>query len=786
MRFTTESALALAMASGLASAYSVDERSLLSADLSALTDIAKPVSAHIDIGHDLSGQVLVAGHLNAGPVGAYVGGDVNVGAGAAVGADVEVSVICNDCHTRGKIDASVSLKNVVPALDLTITDIEAKLDLDIKASAAANIAVNLLAAPVVDLPFLGLDLAATVFLDLVLGVSTSVDLSAGLEIELVDEATLSTNILTGDIISAAFSGLEVAVLPIEVRIGCTELHATLRLRVELDAGVKVDAGAVLPILDIVPEIGAGLELAVYVNLVEYVGLFCPVESCPVPFDSYGLNVGAIVGLDVAVENLAHIHLAPTVSLALLEAPAATHCPGEVIQGLPLGGGSTASITGTATATASITGTATNIISASVTGTASGTASITGTVTGPSVGTETGTEIENGSGNSGNAGSGNSGNAGSDNSGNAGSDNSGNAGSDNSGNAGSGNSGSGNSGSGNSGNAGPGNAGSDNSGNAGPGNAGSDNSGNAGSGNSGNAGSGNSGNAGSGNSGNAGPGNAGSDNSGMPSTSDTVSVPPGYVVSTVTQTATYTLTACAVNVPNCPGGYQGETTLVHTTVYTTVCPATASITEMYPKPTTTVTKEEPKTTLVITHTTAVPCSSVNTFVPPTYVPYPSSSFSASVPMTTAYSTSNVVYSTTEVKPTGSASTEEYPMESVTSATEIYPAKYPATETYPVEHPATETYPAEQPTTKPAYPTAPYYPSMPAPQVHHNGTTTTTAAYIPSTMNTYPVGPTGNSPTKPAAYPTVSYPVETPILTAGASKQVASGVVLAVAGVVAALF
>jgi len=749
MRFTTESALALAMASGLASAYSVDERSLLSADLSALTDIAKPVSAHIDIGHDLSGQVLVAGHLNAGPVGAYVGGDVNVGAGAAVGADVEVSVICNDCHTRGKIDASVSLKNVVPALDLTITDIEAKLDLDIKASAAANIAVNLLAAPVVDLPFLGLDLAATVFLDLVLGVSTSVDLSAGLEIELVDEATLSTNILTGDIISAAFSGLEVAVLPIEVRIGCTELHATLRLRVELDAGVKVDAGAVLPILDIVPEIGAGLELAVYVNLVEYVGLFCPVESCPVPFDSYGLNVGAIVGLDVAVENLAHIHLAPTVSLALLEAPAATHCPGEVIQGLPLGGGSTASITGTATATASVTGTATNIISASVTGTASGTASITGTVTGPSVGTETGTEIENGSGNSGNAGPGN---AGSDNSGNAGP---GNAGSDNSGNAGSGNSG--NAGSGNSGNAGSGN-----SGNAGPGNAGSDNSGN------------------------AGPGNAGSDNSGMPSTSDTVSVPPGYVVSTVTQTATYTLTACAVNVPNCPGGYQGETTLVHTTVYTTVCPATASITEMYPKPTTTVTKEEPKTTLVITHTTAVPCSSVNTFVPPTYVPYPSSSFSASVPMTTAYSASNVVYSTTEVKPTGSASTEEYPMESVTSATEIYPAKYPATETYPVEHPATETYPAEQPTTKPAYPTAPYYPSMPAPQVHHNGTTTTTAAYIPSTMNTYPVGPTGNSPTKPAAYPTVSYPVETPILTAGASKQVASGVVLAVAGVVAALF
>ncbi|KAH7040819.1 uncharacterized protein B0I36DRAFT_391675 [Microdochium trichocladiopsis] len=628
MRFAPQSAVAVAMASSLASANSVEQRTGLGLDLSGLTHLAKPISASVNLDQDLSGQVLAAGVL-ANPV---------VGDLVAVKEDLDISVICHDCYTRGNIEASISLEHVVPALKLSITDIEAKLDLDISASDATSIAVNLIAAPVVDLPFLGLNLGASIYLDLVLGLSAAIDVSAGVEIELVDEAVLSTNILSGEILSAAFTGLEVAVLPIEVRVGCTELHATLRLRVELDAGVDVDAGDILPILDFVPEIGAGLELAVFVNLVEYVGLFCPDQSCPVPYDSYGLNVGAIVGLDVSVENLARIHLAPTISTALLEAPTATHCATTGAPSVPVftrsGSGSvTGSATelveiGTGIATGIVTGTATATISASVTGSAS-------------------------------------------------------------------------------------------------------------------------------------------EHSGFP-TSD-ITIPAGHVISTVTQTATYTVTSCAASVPNCPGQYQGETTLVHTTTYTTICPVGATITDIHPHPTT-ATAAPTTTSAVVTHVTPVPCSSVSTFHPPTYVAYPTSSFPTAAPSSTPYPTSSAVQS--------SATTEEYP---VKPTTEGYPVK-PITEEYPVES-ATETYPVEHPSTTPAYPTAPYYPSMPVPPVQ-NGTTTCS----PSTMSTYPVGPTGGGgyPTKPAPYPTVSYPVETPIPTAGASKQVASGLVLAVAGAILALF
>ncbi|KAI1452986.1 hypothetical protein F4805DRAFT_470394 [Annulohypoxylon moriforme] len=376
MRFSTHGSAAVAMAASLASATApVSDRDLLNLDLPK--DLSQPISANVDLGVDLSGTTLAAGVL------------ANVAVPPVLGAaaDVEVAVICDTCYTKGNINASINLDNVVPALSLSLTDIEAKLDLDIEIGAAAVIAVNLFTPPApISLPLPGLKVDALISLDLVLGVETAIDLSAGIDVKLVDEAHIETDILAGKILDAAFTGLSVQVLPVEVRIGCTKLLADLRLRVELGVAAEVDVDDIVPILDL-PEIGAGLEVAVFANLLEYVGFFCATPSCPLSKESYGLNIGAAVELDVAVEDLLSLHLAPTLSTALLSYPTTTLCEHPsytasipaITASVPAGGVPTASLPGSLpTGSASLpgSGSGSGYLSQTVPAVTSGTAAVT--------------------------------------------------------------------------------------------------------------------------------------------------------------------------------------------------------------------------------------------------------------------------------------------------------------------------------------------------------------------------------------------------------------------------
>lgn len=243
-------------------------------DLGADLDLGKTIHAGVDLHADLSGKVLVAGVL----------ADVVLDHLAAVKAGAKVAVVCEDCHIDGKIDASISLEKVVPALSLSLKDIEVLLDLDIYIGAAATIAINLVTPAKVSLPLPGINVDALVRLDLILGVHTELDLSAGVYVSL-PEASIETDIISGHILDTDFSGAAVKVLPIKVRIGCTELLADLRLRVDLAVSAALDVDHVLPLgkllpgLDI-PAVGAGLELAVFANVLEYVGLFCAAPECP--------------------------------------------------------------------------------------------------------------------------------------------------------------------------------------------------------------------------------------------------------------------------------------------------------------------------------------------------------------------------------------------------------------------------------------------------------------------------------------------------------------------------
>ncbi|KAI0155104.1 hypothetical protein GGR57DRAFT_501699 [Xylariaceae sp. FL1272] len=319
----------------------------------ATTDVVarhnKPLSANVDLNEDLSGTTLVAGVL----------ADVSVGKLASAKAGAHVKVVCEHCLVKGDVKATVDLEHLSVGLDLK--DIEAALDLDIEIGAAATIAVGLIEPAKVTLPFAGLNVEALVALDLVLGVHTELDVSAGIYVKL-PEATLTTDILSGDLLDSNIAGnVVVKVLPIEIRIGCTEILADLRLRVDLGVAAEVDVDDLLPLdkllgLDI-PEIGAGLDVSVFANLLEYVGFFCASPSCPVSYDSYGLNAGAAVELDVAVEDLLSLNLAPSVALGLFTIPRQTYCVPPVV---PTGSASidpsvTASVTASITAVPATTG-----------------------------------------------------------------------------------------------------------------------------------------------------------------------------------------------------------------------------------------------------------------------------------------------------------------------------------------------------------------------------------------------------------------------------------------------
>ncbi|GAP92565.1 putative circumsporozoite protein [Rosellinia necatrix] len=630
MRFSNQGAVAMAMAASVATA--TPHGGLLGLGYpNGGHDLGKPIHADIDLYADLSGKVLIAGLL----------ADIVVDPIAEVKAGATVEVVCQDCHIKGEIDASISLTKVVPALSLSLKDVEVLLDLDVYIGAAATIAVNLVAPAKVSLPLPGVNVEALVYLDLILGVHTELDLSAGVYVSL-PEASLETDILNGDILDVDFSGIVVKVLPIKVRIGCTELLADLRLRVDLGVAAAVDVDEILPLgqllpgLDI-PAIGAGLELAVYVNLLEYIGLFCNAPECPLVKESYGLNIGAAVELGVAVEDLLNIHLAPTVATALLTIPTNTICIPSYTQSIP-------PYTGVPTPT--------------------------GSYSSPAGGEPTGTSYSRpGSGEPTSSGPASSGSA----------------------------------------------TGTPTDGSSVPVSTGP-----------------------------------------APTSSGAVTTPApggddGYVTSTITNTATYTVTACAVNVPNCPAGYQTSATITHTSSYTTVCPSgeTASITAA---PTPSATGGHGIDTITEHVTTMSSCDSTTTFVPPTSIssiPYPSdvpSHIPSSYPVESSAPSSPVGGSSTYP---GASSTASYP---AGHSSVSYPAGG-ASETYPAGG-ASTTYPAGgASTTYPAGGASTTYPAGGASETYPAGGSSETYPAGGAT-ETYPAG--GASETYPAGGASETYP------------------------------
>jgi len=124
----------------------------------------------------------------------------------------------------------------------------------------------------------------------------------------------SRDLLTEDVCCDS-DGISSKSLPVTVKSGKATFKADLRLRVQCGAEADIDMFG----------IGAGAELGIYANLIEFVAVLDSTPTCALQSTEWwDLNVGAYAHLDVVVDWKT-IGAIPTVSTTLLSAPTLTQC-----------------------------------------------------------------------------------------------------------------------------------------------------------------------------------------------------------------------------------------------------------------------------------------------------------------------------------------------------------------------------------------------------------------------------------------------------------------------------
>ncbi|KAI0402731.1 hypothetical protein F4802DRAFT_617441 [Xylaria palmicola] len=229
----------------------------------------------------------------------------------------KLSVTCLDCATHGTVTATVTDKHFLhPLLRIGFSGVSAYALLGVEASAGQTFSLNLFASQSpIGIGISGLDVGVVFFVDLVFSLSEAIDLSAGFQVTVPDDAYLEADIFKGDIDDSAFEGLNSQSLPVTVRSGKATFKADLRLRVQAGAEASIDLF----------DIGAGAVIGIYANIIEFVAVIDKSPTCDVEAEIWwDLNVGAYAHLDVVVDYTT-LGPVPTVSTTLLAANTISSC-----------------------------------------------------------------------------------------------------------------------------------------------------------------------------------------------------------------------------------------------------------------------------------------------------------------------------------------------------------------------------------------------------------------------------------------------------------------------------
>ncbi|KAF2969135.1 hypothetical protein GQX73_g4441 [Xylaria multiplex] len=228
-----------------------------------------------------------------------------------------LSVTCVECYTRGTVTAKVTDKHFLdPKLRLGFSGVQAYAALDVKASAEQTFSLNLFASnSPIGIGITGLDVGVVFFVDLVFSLSEAIDLTAGFQVTVPDDAYIEADIFKGDIDDSAFGGLNSQSLPVTVVSGHATFKADLRLRVQAGAEASIDLFG----------IGAGAVIGIYANIIEFAVSIEKTPTCDLETEIWwDLNVGAYAHIDVVVDYTT-LGPVPTVSTTFLVGETITSC-----------------------------------------------------------------------------------------------------------------------------------------------------------------------------------------------------------------------------------------------------------------------------------------------------------------------------------------------------------------------------------------------------------------------------------------------------------------------------
>ncbi|KAI1169974.1 hypothetical protein F4777DRAFT_570988 [Nemania sp. FL0916] len=227
----------------------------------------------------------------------------------------KISVTCLECYTHGTVTAKLT-GFLDPSLRVGFSGVSAHAFLGVEVDATQTFSINLFASnSPIGIGITGLDVGVVFFVDLVFSLSEAIDLTAGFEVAVPDDAFLEVDLFEGDVDDSKFDGLNSRSLPVTVVSGKATFKADLRLR------VQAGAEASLPVFGI----GAGAVVGIYANIIEFVAVVEKTPTCDLETEIWwDLNVGAYAHLDVVVDY-STLGPVPTVSTTLLTAPTISSC-----------------------------------------------------------------------------------------------------------------------------------------------------------------------------------------------------------------------------------------------------------------------------------------------------------------------------------------------------------------------------------------------------------------------------------------------------------------------------
>ncbi|KAH8664419.1 hypothetical protein BX600DRAFT_512455 [Xylariales sp. PMI_506] len=264
-------------------------------------------SCSFDLSSTLQDEILFDGHVSAG---------------------VDLGVRLPNAKFEGSVGVSVGADFLLsPVLHFDLSGLSLYLELDLSASAAVEESIELMVSDslAIDLSFLGyaetnIDIALA--LDLVLGLTAGVDLTGGVTVTLPVGAYLDINIATQAVADSNLDGLVADALGLSIGAlvgggASCDLSVGLRLRTLASIGAGVSISGL--------DVGAGVQAALWVDLVDYTAAIAGISSSVGASisESFNFEFGAAIGVDVDVSDVFDIDLTPSAIVTLTALPSAT-------------------------------------------------------------------------------------------------------------------------------------------------------------------------------------------------------------------------------------------------------------------------------------------------------------------------------------------------------------------------------------------------------------------------------------------------------------------------------